>query len=165
MIYTTNITTAKLTAFPPNKPKRTILEVTTGLVYKVEIDFPSGSAGLMGVAIADGGYQVWPSNVGQWFTGDNRTIVFDDTYLKGSAPHRFTIFTYNNDDTYDHLVIVRIGLVSREIFMARFLPHLSYKYLSETMGQLQQTQNELQQVQNDAVIKEPFTWLTDNGGN
>lgn len=89
MIYTANITTP---GFVPGMDlKKTVLHVTKGLVYKVEFYFPAGSAGLMGVAVFDGLYQVWPSSVGEYFVGEDQLISFDDMYLKESAPFEFQI--------------------------------------------------------------------------
>lgn len=127
MIYIANITTPKDTAL--TALKKTTLHVTNGLVYKVEFYFPSGSAGLMGVAVFDGLYQVWPSSVGEFFLGESQLIAFDDLYLKGSAPFQFQIYTYNIDDTHEHFVSVRIGLVSSDVFLARFLPTKGQEYM------------------------------------
>lgn len=161
MVYTAAITTAK-GSWTKGKPLRTVLPVTKGLVYKVEFDFPPGSAGLTGIAIFDGGFQVWPSSVTNWFTGDNIVISFDDIYLKESAPYRFNILTYNDDTAYDHLVNIRIGLVSQEIFMARFVPSLSYKYFSDMLQQLAASQLIMQTKQRQEVIDKPFTWLSED---
>lgn len=120
MIYTANITT-KAKRLKTNL-KKTIIRVTKGLVYRVEFYFPAGSAGLMGVAVFDGLYQVWPSSVGEFFLGDDQVIAFDDMYLKEAAPYELQCYTYNEDDTYAHFVAVRLGLVSSEVFLARFMP-------------------------------------------
>ena len=129
MIYTANITTPKNTA--KTNLKKTVLHVTKGLVYKVEFFFPPGSAGLMGVAVFDGLYQVWPSTVGDFFVGEDQEIDFDDLYLKESAPFEFQCYTYNTDDTYEHFVSVRVGLVSNDAFMARFLPTKGRAYFEK----------------------------------
>ena len=80
MIYAYDITTPKVGE--DGNPKRTVLKVTKGLVYQVEVEFPPGPLGLCHVSIHDGGYQVWPSNPDFDFHGDNGMIVFPDTYLK-----------------------------------------------------------------------------------
>lgn len=157
MIYTANITTLKNRA--KTNLKKTIIRVTKGLVFKVEFFFPPGSAGLMGLAVFDGLYQVWPSSVGEFFLSDDETISFEDLYLKESAPFEFQCYTYNIDDTYDHLAGVRIGLVSSEVFMARFMPtrdrnyfmRLREKILSERAGRLA--------VQRDKMAGETLEWL------
>jgi len=123
MIYSAFITTPANTAM--SNLKRTSINVTKGLVYKVEFHFPAGSAGLMGVAVLDGLYQVWPSTVGEFFATDDETISFDDLFLKDAAPFVLHCYTYNLDTVHPHAVGVRIGLVSDDAFMARFLPNKS----------------------------------------
>lgn len=157
MIYTANITTLKNRA--KTNLKKTLIRVTKGLVFKVEFFFPPGSAGLMGLAVFDGLYQVWPSSVGEFFLSDGETISFEDLYLKESAPFEFQCYTYNIDDTHEHLVGVRIGLVSNEVFMARFMPtrdrnyfmRLREKILGERAGRLA--------VQRDKMAGETLEWL------
>jgi len=134
MIYTANITTPKDTA--KTSLKKTIINVTKGLVYKVEFFFPAGSAGLMGVAVFDGLFQVWPSTVGEFFVSDDETIRFDDLFLKEAAPFELQCYTYNEDDTYEHMVGVRIGLVSSEVFMARFLPTKGRAYFEKLRSRM-----------------------------
>ena len=109
--------------------------------------------------ISDGGFQVWPSPLGSWFTGDSIVIGFDDVYLKESAPYQFNIFTYNDDDTYEHLIHVRIGLVTNEIFMARFLPSMAYKDFAEALLQIQAEQTVIVAEQAQGIINNPFPWL------
>jgi len=158
MIYTANITTAKNTA--KTALKKTILSVTKGLVYKVEFYFPSGSAGLMGVAIFDGLFQVWPSTVGEFFNSDNETISFDDLYLKEAAPYEFAIYSYNEDDTYNHSVGVRIGLVSKDAYIARFMPYAGYEYLAKMLDKLTAERQEAAAAQKAVLEETPFQWLT-----
>ncbi len=140
-------------------PIKTALKVTNGLVYRVEVSFPPGSAGLMGVAIFDGSYQVWPSTIGEWFTGDGLNIGFEDVYLKPAAPFQFDIYAYNEDTKHPHTVVVRVGMVSKDIFMARFLPHLSYKFFEQMLDNLQQKQTEQSEEQRQQLLANPFPWL------
>ena len=157
MIYAANIKTVKNT--PVTSLKHTVLRVTKGLVYKVDFYFPSGSAGLMGAAVFDGLFQVWPSTVGEFFNSDNETIRFDDMYLKEAAPYQFDIYTYNTDDTYDHVVGVRIGLVSKEVFLARFMPTKGYDYLVKLTAKLQAEQSVRAAAQAVTAAETPYEWL------
>ncbi len=160
MIYVANITTAKNTA--KNALKRTNITVTKGLVYKVEFFFPPGSAGLMGVAVFDGLYQVWPSSVGEFFIGEDQVISFDDMYLTESAPYQFQFYTYNLDDTHSHMVSVRIGLVSKDVFLARFMPTKSADFLSELLVKMG-FQKELQiRILKETLPMTPAQWIEDN---
>lgn len=129
MVYSVTISTPANTA--KTSLKRTLINVTKGLVYKVEFYFPPGSVGLMGVAVFDGLYQCWPSIVGEYFTTDDETISFDDLLLKSAAPFTFQCYTYNEDTVYAHNVGVRIGLVSDDAFIARFLPTKGRAYFEK----------------------------------
>ena len=139
--------------------KHTVLKVTKGLVYKVDFYFPSGPSGLVGVKVFDGAFQVWPSTIGEWFASDNETIRFDDMYLKESAPYQFDIYTYNNDVAYDHTMMVRVGLVSKEVFLARFMPTRGYDYLVELTRRLEAEQAERAAAQKEVVTETPYEWL------
>lgn len=130
------------------------MKVTKGLVYRVEVEFPPGPLGLCHVSIWDGGYQCWPSNPDFDFHSDNGYITFEDTYLKLAAPYEFRAITWNEDDTYQHTVHVRIGMVSSEIYMARFLPTLSYDKMLEVLRETQ----EQQEAERQALIASPLPW-------
>lgn len=109
----------------------------------------------MGVKVFSGNFQVWPTNRETWFKGDDDVIAFDDTYLVSVEPFLFQIATYNLDDTYDHEVLLRIGLVSEDIFMARFLPSYAYEDYKKMLIELRREQEE----KNLKVIEKPFPWL------
>jgi len=155
MIYTKDITTLKNTT--KENPKKTVLKVTKGLVYRVEICLPPGPCGLLHIAIFDGGYQVWPYEYGESFSGDAETITFDDVYLKETEPFEFTILTYNEDDTFQHWCQIRIGLVSKEIFMGRFLPSIGFKELETVMTNILTAQEALR----SGVTGKPLEWMTE----
>lgn len=161
MIYTANITTVKNTA--KTALKKTTIRVTKGLVYKVEFYFPPGSAGLMGLAVFDGLYQVWPSSVGEFFLGNDLTISFDDLYLKESAPFEFQCYTYNTDDTNNHLVIPRIGLISNDMFMARFLPTRDRQYFQRLRQKMMGDRANRLITQRELIAGESLEWLRKQG--
>jgi len=163
MIYTANITTGKSPATPPLK--KTTIHVTKGLVYKVEFYFPPGSAGLMGVAVFDGLFQVWPSSVGEFFIGEDQVISFDDMYLKEIEPFEFQCYTYNTDDKNPHLVSVRIGLVSREAFLARFLPSRGQDYLTRLLEDMKSEREAQMNWQEKLLPDTPFQWMLKNKAN
>jgi len=157
VIYSKHVSTPKL---PEGlKYKRTPLLITRGLVYKAELYFPRGSAGLMGVAIFDGCYSIWPSNIGEFFTGDEEVISFDDLYLKDAAPFQFDIWTYNLDEGHDHIVDVRVGLVSKEAYQARFLPAVAWGQFAKMMSRLLAEQVEKAAVQKEVIAEKAFQWL------
>lgn len=131
MIYTANITIPANT--PANSPTLQRIKISLGLIYKIELQFPPGCGGLAHVVINDGGYQVWPSTPSTDFATDDYTISFEDIYLKPSSPSEMQIYGYNEDETYEHIIQVRLGVASTKIFMARYLPTITYDYFMEML--------------------------------
>ena len=127
---------------PAWQPEHGALTVVKGLVYRVEFEFPPGCAGLAHLAVFDGGHQVWPSSPGETFSTDRNTIAFDDTYLKLAEPFQFEVYGYNLDETFKHTIYCRIGMVSGDIFMARFLPTYAYKHFMKLIEEEQKRQEE-----------------------
>ena len=156
MIYTENITTPAGTA--KDNPQRTTLHVTKGLVYRVAFYFPPGSQGLLGVAVLDGLYQCWPSTPGVYFRSDDDTIRFEDMLVKEAAPFEFTVLTYNLDTEYEHLVSVRVGLVSKDVFLARFMPTKTHEYLADLLLRLATERQELELLQRELISDAPLEW-------
>lgn len=108
-----------------------IMSLVKGLIYQIGLLFPPGCAGLAHVMIKDGLHQIWPSKEKTWFSSDAETISFDETYEILHDPAQINIVGYNEDDTWHHTITVRIGIVDKEIYQARYLPHLAYKLTSE----------------------------------
>lgn len=154
MIYTANITIPKNT--PATKPIDKRIKISLGLIYKVELQFPPGCGGLAHVVINDGGYQVWPSTPQTDFATDDYTISFEDTYLKTSDPSEMVVYGYNEDDTYQHIIQVRLGVADKNIFMARYLPTMSYDYFMEMMDQKALREEEKRK----GILANPFPFLT-----
>uniref|UniRef100_A0A6H1ZZL2 Uncharacterized protein n=1 Tax=viral metagenome TaxID=1070528 RepID=A0A6H1ZZL2_9ZZZZ len=157
MIYAATITTAN-TVTAAN-PQKTVVKVAKGLVYKFELEFPPGSLGNLFVAVFDGLYQVWPSSTGVWFSSDKNTIAFEDTYLKAIPPFEFNVYTYNTGDSWPHTCHVRIGLVTNDEFIARYLPAKSYEFMIRALQDMEAQQREAQ----GGVLESPFPWLSGGG--
>lgn len=153
MIYSAEILLPKLAV--PNPPTQKVLKTTKGLVYKVEIQFPPGCAGLAHVGVFDGAHPCWPSTPGETFNLDGSTISFDDTYLKLAEPFQFEIWGWNDDTLWDHTIHVRIGMVSGDIFMARFLPTYSWDYYMSLLAETEAKQKEAREF----VLEHPFPWV------
>jgi len=129
------------------------LPVTDGLIYQFELYFPPGSSGLLFVRVADGGFPVWPSEPGEWFYGDNTLITFPDRYYIAAPDHKFKVWYYNLDDTYDHKFTVRIGQVSSELFIQSFIPTYGQKNMDEQIAGLLADQEEKKRASQDALIQ------------
>jgi len=86
------------------------LKVTAGVVKDLAIEFPAGCAGLAHLRILRGGYQVWPVDIGEWFTSDDHVIIIHPNYKMMDHPLQFRIEGYNEDESNYHVLTVRLEL-------------------------------------------------------
>ena len=152
MIYTATITidanTAEVDAV------RTVLRVGKGLIWRIEVEFPPGCAGLAHLKINDGLYQLFPATPGESFASDGTVIGFDDLYLKNSAPFEFAITTWNLDEAWPHTLQVRVAMASAEAFMSRYMPSVSWDKFNKVLADAAKAQAEEKQRQIDQLAKE-----------
>jgi hypothetical protein len=94
-----------------NSPDIMDLKVCNGVIHKLDILFPPGCAGLVGIAIHSAIHQIWPSNPGEFFSSDAETISFREHHAITTEPYLLQAYYYNEDDTYDHEIIVRLGIL------------------------------------------------------
>lgn len=153
MIYVADIITDNTHGV--ENPKKTTLLIGSGLIYKVEVEFPTGPCGLLHTRAYDGLHSLWPSSENVWYHSDGVTIAFDDLYLKTQPPYQIDIYTYNLDDTYDHWCQWRIGMVSQEVFIARFLPSYEYDYFRKMLEDMAASEKE----QASQRLVTPFPWV------
>lgn len=117
MIYRFGITTPANTA-EANKQK-TLLKLCQGVIHQIDITFPAGPAGLLKMHINRGLYQVWPNTASQVFAADDTTISFREHFELNNSPFELEAWTWNLDDTYEHDIIIRIGILKRKFILRR----------------------------------------------
>jgi len=137
--YSTTINVNSLTL--KSNPKVTRIPITLGLLYHFEVYFPPGPSGLLHVQLFDGAHQVYPSNEGSDYIGDNVTIAFDDLYVKESSPNELIAICWNDDDSFTQEVIIRFSILPRQVFQTRFAPTVSSEQLQEIIDLLTAEQN------------------------
>ena len=108
MVYEVRVTV------PPNTTRdnavRQVVKVAPGTLEQLEIEFPTGCAGLVHVQILYQDVQTWPSNLDQSFTGNGSHLVFRESLPVKKAPFEFIIRAWNLDDTYPHTPIIRFQI-------------------------------------------------------
>jgi len=151
MIYSTSITTAikgtQATAV------RTTIKITKGLIWLLEVDFPTGCVGLVHVQLFDGNYQLLPASPGKTLFGDGKLLRYDDSYLKESSPYELTLVTWNEDELWPHTIQVRIGVASTRLFMARYMPSVGWADFAVEMEKSREMQREVSLVQAQEILK------------
>lgn len=120
MIYRYGITTPAKT-YEIDK-KKTTLKIASGIVHQLDIVFPPGPCGLLHVAINRGSNQVWPTNPDDNFHSENEAIKYKEFYRFMAEPLEFTVYTWNEDETHAHLVIIRFGILKQSQIQGVWLP-------------------------------------------
>lgn len=113
MFYRYSITTPANT--PITAKLHTDLKIAYGIIHLVEIQFPPGPIGLLHLHINDALHQLFPYNPDGHFSSDNVNISFREFIPVLIAPFLLTAYTWNLDDTYEHEVIIRIGILPPEV--------------------------------------------------
>jgi hypothetical protein len=120
MIYSFTIATA--ITYSATSKLKTDLELTAGIIHQIDIVFPTGCAGLLYVAINHGLHQIWPTNPGEFFHTDGESISFKEFYELQPGSNVLSVYTYNLDDTYEHSVIIRLGILKPSEIQGVWLP-------------------------------------------
>jgi len=132
MIFVRSVVTTKSTV--ASKPLITPWSIAIGLIYKLEIMFPPGPSGLVGVAIHNASHRIYPADSDQWFIGDNVTISFEDEQPFDEETKQVEIHTYNLDDYYSHEIQIRLGIITdTELIKSRY----GYANIDALITQLQ----------------------------
>lgn len=156
MVFIEPVTTPKNTL--ESGPLESWIDVARGLLYRGQVMFPPGPSGLVGVKVFEGAHQMFPVSRDHWYTGDNETIDFGDMYYVTTTKTRLRILTYNTDDTYEHKIIVRMGIVSRPEFIAHYIPTMAIDRLETVMEESKAMQEtEAQEYVAAALASLPIT--------
>jgi len=111
MIFDFTIKTTKSPAYSADAPLETELQLKPGIIHKLDVRFRSGCASLVSLKILQGIYQIWPSNPLGMFVSDNEVISFREFFNMFDSPYKLHALTWNDDDTYDHSINLRFGIL------------------------------------------------------
>lgn len=100
-----------------------ILPIT---VKTVEITFPSGCVGLVGVWIEYQNRQIWPNNLEARFRGNDQALRFSPGIELKEPPFSLALRGINEDDTFSHTIYFMIDVEFPggffESILSRLLP-------------------------------------------
>ncbi len=113
MIFSHNITTPANT--PQETPLRTEIELTKGIIHKVELEFPVGNQFLHRVQLLREGSFMFPTNPQGYFTSEGNIISYREFVEIKDYPFSLWVHSWNLDETYAHSVILRLGVLKKRI--------------------------------------------------
>jgi len=111
-IYAKEILTAA------DSDKKTIIRLRGDLITFVSIRFPPGSLGLLKIQFFYGDLQIFPQEEGDYFNGDDEIIAWEEFWEIPGEEEPLTIYTKNEDEYYDHAVLIRIVTKYRKELVA-----------------------------------------------
>lgn len=93
------------------------MKLTTGIVHRVEVQFPAGCAGLAHCAVEHDGHQFLPTNPDGDFASDDFTVVIDEHYELKKGNTLMRARAWNDDDTYQHTITIRVGIMDSKLWL------------------------------------------------
>lgn len=88
------------------------IKLKKGIIQPLEVIFPPGPSGLVGVRCKQGSHVLVPQRDTDWLVGDDITYPHYTPIDLMSEPFTLTVEGYNADTVYDHTIIFRFTLIT-----------------------------------------------------
>jgi hypothetical protein len=108
-----------------------ILVLPMGVINKAEICFPSGCSGLAHVQVYFRETLLWPSSPDDSFAWDGDTISWAEDFSMTEAPYELLFRGWNEDELYQHIVTLRVAMLSGTNSLAAYMTKLIAPQISE----------------------------------
>ncbi|MBA7716846.1 hypothetical protein ES703_125928 [subsurface metagenome] len=95
-------------------PHEIKVNLVSGVIHQVSLEFPAGCRGCAHVAIYKGAHQVWPTNIDEAFNAEDFTIVIDEAEHLPAGPNLFRLLGWSPNACYNHNLTVRFGILPPE---------------------------------------------------
>ena len=99
---------------PKAAPHEQIVNLVSGVIHHVSIEFPAGCLGTAYCAIYQGAHQLWPTNINEAFNAEDFTVVIDEVERLPAGPNQFRVEGWSPNACYPHTLTVRFGILSPE---------------------------------------------------
>ena len=96
-------------------PEPLVMQLTHGIIHRVEISFPSGCNGQVKVVIRRALHQVFPTNPDGQLKANGFTISGPVWYELEEAPYQLEAYGWSPDTSYDHTITIRLYIERREV--------------------------------------------------
>jgi len=126
MLYQVSLTIPANT--PVDNPVEKSIKIEEQVLVRIGVHFPRGCCHLPYVAIFYGYKQIWPSEKGEWLSGDNVTIWDDCLIRLPDKPTELRLLGYNEDEAFDHTITFYLSaLPYKAAMIGRILAAISEK--------------------------------------
>lgn len=103
-------------------PERLPIKLCYGHLKRVQVFFPWGCAGWVGIRVVHYEYQLYPTNRASWFMGNDLLIDFECEYEILQGWNEFKLEGYNEDNFYPHKPIVAFNVLPMPNVPLNFMP-------------------------------------------
>jgi len=93
---------------PATAPQITVCQLSAGTLIRMALQFPGGLIGLAHVGLNVGLHQLYPTNPEGSFASSSETVEWEEEYELSEPPYQLVARAWNDDDTYDHTITVRV---------------------------------------------------------
>lgn len=108
-----------------------------GIITHVEMEFPPGCNGLVGVRVREREHQLYPTNDGEFVVSNAYVVAFNDAYKFFSKPYLAFFEGYNSDEVYPHTITLRVVLIRPEDTLARAMSDIFFGLQYSPFGESQ----------------------------
>ena len=96
-------------------PKEQELNLTHGIVHRIEVEFPAGCRGYVYLVIYHREHQVWPTNIDQAFNAEGYTVPMDEHFDLTEPPHNLLVRAWSPNAIWPHNITVRVGILPETV--------------------------------------------------
>lgn len=129
-IYTRKIIT------PANSTKEEEIEIEGHVITNISVFFPPGCQALVAVSFWYGIKQIAPTEEGTDLRGSGEAVTWDEYWELPESPCKIRIKVVNEDDTYSHIVLVRIVVKKKVQLVAEQISRGIINALKRVFGYL-----------------------------
>jgi hypothetical protein len=118
-----------------SEPYEQMLHLQRGIITRIDVKYPRGCHGNVGVRLFCHESLILPFSRGEWLTGDDEAVRADMYFPLEPIPYELKFHGHSEGCTYDHTVTVRITILPKTV--ASFIPVIELiTKLLERMGVL-----------------------------
>ena len=99
--------------------KETKLDLVTGVVHDVVLDFPAGCQYLTHVRIMRGSFSIWPRNQAAYYAYEDFQLHIRDKWILTGGARTLLLDGWNQDDTEEHTIRVSLTVTEPEVYFAQ----------------------------------------------
>jgi len=94
-----------------------VLKINKGVIHKIEVQFPSGCAGLVHCQILRNRTQIAPLNLDENIASDGKIISWREFIEFNTNPTELVIRSWNEDDTYSHQITIYVHMLPKFVLV------------------------------------------------